>query len=179
MIMEWSQKRTARTLIRTVWFGALIVMSPVRTRAADATVLVGLVSAGGPHPSVSVAFGYCPSVAGFEIEYFGTLGGETADHSGLGGIFASLLVQLPTTSNLQFFGLVGFGIWGETFADGTATGVLNAKNVGGGVKIGIAEHVRLRLDYRLFALADPEEDGSRRPSTRFPQRLSAGLQLVF
>ena len=37
-------------------------------------------------------------VLGFEIEYLGTLSGETADHSSAGGIFASLIVQPPTLS---------------------------------------------------------------------------------
>ena len=166
-----------RKLMRVAWLGALILMNPVSARA-DATVLLGLMSVGGPRPSFGVAVGYCPSAAGFEIEYLGTLGGQTADHSSAGGIFASLIVQPVTISNVQFFGIGGFGVWGETFADGTGTGELNAKNIGGGVKIGIAERLRLRLDYRLFLLGDPE-GASGVPSTKHPQRLSAGLHLVF
>lgn len=166
-----------RKLIRSAWLGALILMNQVSARA-DATVLLGLMSVGGPRPALGVAYSYCPSVAGFEIEYLGTLGGKTADHSSAGGIFASIIVQPVTTSNVQFFGIGGFGIWGETFADGKGTGVVGAKNVGGGVKIGIAERLRLRLDYRLFLLGDPE-DASREPSTKYSQRFSAGLHLVF
>jgi hypothetical protein len=162
-------------LIRTAWLGVLIVMIPVSARA-DATVLVGLMSVGGPRPSVGWAFSYCPSVVGFEIEYFGTPGGVTADHSSAGGIFASVIVQPATTSNIQFFAIGGLGIWGETFDDGG--GISNAKSVGGGVKIGIAARLMLRLDYRLFVLGDLE-DSSRGPTTKYPQRLSAGLQFVF
>jgi hypothetical protein len=169
--------RARRKLIRTAWLGALIVMFPVSARA-DATILVGLMSVDGPRPSVGVAYTYCPSVAGFEIEYLGTLGNDTADHSSAGGIFGSLIVQPPTISNVQFFAIAGFGIWGETFANGGGTGELDAKNIGGGVKIRIARHLRLRLDYRLFVVDDPE-GSSHRPSTKHPQRFSTGLQLVF
>jgi len=166
-----------RKLIRSAWLGALILMNPVSARA-DATVLLGLMSVGSPRPSFGVAFGYCPSVVGFEIEYLGTLGGVTADHSSAGGVFASIIVQPVTTSDVQFFGIGGFGIWGETFVDGKGTGAVSAKKIGGGVKIGIAERLRLRLDYRLFLLGEPD-DASRDPSTRHPQRFSAGLHLVF
>jgi hypothetical protein len=170
-------KKQNPKFIRAVWLGALIFTNPVTARA-DGTVLLGLMSVDGPRPSLGVAFSYCPSVAGFEIEYLGTLGGETADHSSAGGIFGSVIVQPVTISRVQFFGIAGFGLWGEKFADGKGTGELGAKNIGGGVKIRIAERLKLRLDYRLFLLGEPE-DASRDPSTRHPQRLSAGLHLVF
>jgi hypothetical protein len=44
-------------------------------------------------------------------------------------------------------------------------------------KIAIAKRLRLRLDYRLFMLGDLEA-GDRGPTTKYPQRFSAGLQLV-
>ena len=83
-----------------------------------------------------------------------------------------------TRGNIQFFAIGGFGLWGEEFADGRGTGALGAKDFGGGVKIWIAEGLRLRLDYRLFVLGEAE-DASRAPSTKHPQRFSAGLHLVF
>ena len=157
--------------------GALIIISPLSARA-DGTVLLGLMTLDGPRPSIGVAFGYSPSVAGFEVEYLGTLGGESADHSSAGGIFGNVIVQPVTVGNLQFFAIGGFGMWGETFADGTGTGALGAKDFGGGVKIRIAERLRLRLDYRLILLGDPE-GASGVPSTKRPQRFAAGLHLVF
>lgn len=164
-------------LIRIALVGALILTNPVSARA-DGTVLLGLMTVDGPRPSIGVAFGYSPSVAGFEIEFLGTLGGESADHSSAGGIFGNLIVQPVTIGNLKFFAVGGFGLWGETFADGTGTGVLGAKDIGGGVKIRITERLRLRLDYRLLLLSDPE-GASGVPSTKRPQRFSAGLHLVF
>jgi hypothetical protein len=83
-----------------------------------------------------------------------------------------------TISNVQFFAIGGFGIWSEKFANEDGIGGLAAKNIGGGVKIPIAGRLRLRLDYRLFVLGDLR-DGDRGPTTKYPQRFSAGLQLVF
>jgi hypothetical protein len=166
-----------RRLLRAAGVAALFLMHPVSAQA-DATLLAGLMSVGGSRPSLGVAYSYCPSLAGFEIEYLGTIGGRTAGHSSAGGIFASLIVQPVTIARFQFFAIAGFGVWGEKFADGKGTGAMDAKNIGGGVKIALAERVRLRLDYRLFVLGDVE-DGSRDPGTRRPQRVSAGLHLVF
>lgn len=166
-----------RPFIRIALVGALILANPLSARA-DGTVLLGLMTLDGPRPSLGVAFGYCPSVAGFEIEYLGTLGAQSVDHSSAGGIFGNVIVQPVTIGKLQFFAVGGFGLWGEKFADGTGTGELGAKDIGGGVKIRIAERLRLRLDYRLFLLGDPE-GASGVPSTKRPQRFSAGLHLVF
>jgi hypothetical protein len=87
-----------RKLSRTAWLGALIVIIPDSARG-DATMLAGLMSAGGPRPSLGlVAYDDCPSVVGFEITYLGRLGGETADQSCGRNIFASLIVPPPTIS---------------------------------------------------------------------------------
>jgi hypothetical protein len=166
-----------RSLVRIALLGAFILASPVSARS-DALVLLGLMTLDGPRPSIGVGFGYCPSIAGFEVEYLGTLGGESADRSSAGGIVGNLIVQPVTIGSFQFFAVGGFGLWGETFADGTGTGALGAKDFGGGVKIRIAERLRLRLDYRLFLLDDPE-GASGLPTTTRPQRISAGLHLVF
>ena len=117
-------------------------------------------------------------MVGFEIEYVRASGGETADHSVAGGIFGNLIVQPVVVGRLQFFAIVGFGMWRETFADDTGTGAFGAKDIGGGAKFRIAERLRLRVDYRLFLLGDPE-DASRLPSTKRPQRISLGMHVAF
>lgn len=172
-----ARHRVWRRLARAAWLGAVVLMNPVSARA-DATVLMGPMFLDGARSSFGVAFSYSPYIAGFEIEYLGTLDRRPAGRSSAGGIFASLIVQPVTISSFQPFAIAGFGMWGETFPDGTGSGALEAKNIGGGVKIGVSERLRLRLDYRLFVLGDPE-DSSRAPSTRRPQRFSAGLHLVF
>lgn len=164
--------------IRIVLIGALIVAVPSGARAADAAVLLGLMTLNGPRPAIGVAIGHAPSVAGFEIEYLATLGRGSADQSVAGGIFGNLIVQPVMIGNLQPFAIVGLGIWGETFADGAGTGVSGAKDIGGGIKVRLADPLKLRLDYRLF-LVGSAPDASRLPSTTRPQRISAGLHVVF
>jgi hypothetical protein len=73
-------------------------------------------------PSVTV---HLPSV-GFEIEYLSTFGQTTPGDYSAGGIFASLIVQPMTISNVRIFAVGGVGVWGEGFAGGKRTGVLNA-----------------------------------------------------
>ena len=164
--------------IRIVLIVPLILAVPGGARAADATVLLGPMTVNGSRPAVGVAIGHAPSVAGFEIEYLSTLGGETASHSAAGGIFGNLIVQPVVVGRLQFYGIAGFGVWGETFADDTGTGAVGTKDVGGGVKIRLADRLRLRLDYRVFLLGAPD-DASRLPSTTRPQRISVGLHVAF
>ena len=164
--------------MRIVLILALILAVPGGARAADVAVLLGPMAVGGARPAFGVAIGHAPSVAGFEIEFLSTLGGETASHSTAGGIFGNLVVQPVVVGKLQFYAIVGLGVWGETFADDTGTGEMGAKDIGGGMKVRIADHLRLRLDYRLFLLGDPD-DASRLPSTKRPQRVSVGLHVAF
>jgi hypothetical protein len=167
-----------RLLSGPAWLVVFVLMPPVSARA-DGTVLLGLMSVDGLHPLFGFSYGYRPSAVGFEIEYLSTLGGSTKASSSAGGIFASLIVQPVTISNVQVFAIGGFGIWGESFAGGKGTGVLDAKNVGGGVLIPLAATISLRLDYRLFLLGEVEEVGSVAPSAKHPQRIAAGLHVAF
>ena len=169
-----------RLLSRAAWLVALVLVNPASARA-DATLLVGLTSVDAVRPSYAFSFGYRPSAVGFEIEYLSTFGQTTPGDYSAGGIFASLIVQPVTISNVQIFTVGGVGVWGEGFAGGKRTGVLNAGNVGGGVLIALAGRLRLRLDYRLFVLGDVEEEevGAIAPSTKHPQRIAAGLHFAF
>jgi hypothetical protein len=165
-----------RLLSRAAWLVALVLMNPVSARA-DATVLVGLTSVDALRPSYGFSFGYRPSAVGFEIEYLSTTPGDYS----AGGIFASLIVQPVTISKVQIFAVGGVGVWGEGFAGGKRTGVLNAGNVGGGVLVPLAGPLRLRLDYRLFLLGEvaKEEVGAIAPGTKHPQRIAAGIHFAF
>ena len=165
-------------MIRIVLLVALILAVPRGAQAADAAVLPGLMNVSGPRPAFGWIIGHAPSVAGFEIEYLWSVNEKTPDRSVAGGIFGNLIVQPVVIRNLQFFGIVGFGMWGESFADGTGTGAMGAKDIGGGMKIRVTDNLRVRLDYRLFVLGDAP-DASRAPSTKRPQRVSAGLHVAF
>ena len=85
---------------------------------------------------------------------------------------ASLLVQTPLDrlGPFQFYGALGGGIYRERLAgwENRSAGV----NAGGGVTVALAEPLRLRLDYRRFALR-----GARRQ--RSPERVYAGVTLAF
>ena len=165
--------------IRIVLIGAWILLAvPGVARAADAAVLFGLMTVNGARPAIGVAIGHAPSVVGFEIEYLGSWGGDAADRSVTGGIFGNLIVQPVVVGKLQFYGIVGFGMWGESFDDNTGTGLFGAKDLGGGAKVRITDHLRLRFDYRLFLLGDPS-DASRQPSTKRPQRIAVGMHVGF
>ena len=154
-----------------------VVLVPGSTQAADLAVLPGLMAGSGPSPAFGVVIGHAPSVAGFEIEYLGTAGRKTVNRSVAGGIFGNLVVQPVMVGRIQPFAILGFGMWGETFENG-GTGEMSAKDIGGGIKVWLGEHLRLRLDYRLFLLGDAD-DGTRLPSTTRPQRISAGLHVAF
>ena len=155
----------------------LMLAAPARAQN-DWTVLAGAMDAQGARPAVSAAFGHVPGIAGFEIEYLSTVGAGNDTRSRAGGIVANAIVHPYTRDNLQFFGVFGLGVWGQTFADHGGTGALGAKDLGGGVKIRISEHLRVRVDYRLFLLGEME-DGSRQPEPQHPQRLAVGLNLHF
>ena len=84
---------------------------------------------------------------------------------------ANVYVQNPiATSGMQFYATIGGGLYRERLGDGQETGV--GTNLGGGVKIGLAGPLRLRLDYRIFTLA-----GDARHTK--VQRIYAGLTLGF
>jgi hypothetical protein len=82
----------------------------------------------------------------------------------------NVLVQLPFGS-VQPYGTIGAGFYRERLSE-ISSETHFGSNFGGGVKIGLAGPLRLRVDYRLFALQG-------RPRESKPQRIYAGLNLMF
>lgn len=169
-----------RVLNRFALLAAIVIMTPASARA-DGTVLLGLTSAGTLRPSFGFSFGYRPSAVGVEVEYLSTFPQQSPGGYSAGGIFGSVIVQPVTISHLEIFAVGGVGVWGEGFKGGKRTGVLNAGNVGGGVLVALAGPLKLRLDYRLFLLAEVSdaEVGAIAPSRKHPQRIAAGLYFRF
>lgn len=165
-----------RFLSRAPWLLALVLMTPASARA-DVTMLVGLTAVEGLRPSLAWSFGYRPSAVGVEVEYLSTTPGDYT----AGGIFGSVIVVPVTIARAEVFVIGGVGVWGEGFDGGKRTGVLTAANVGGGILLGLAGPLRLRIDYRLFRLGEvsKEEIGAINPSRKYPQRIAAGLSLRF
>lgn len=75
-------------LIRRAGVGALLLLACADAQA-DVTVMAGMTAVGRLFPSVGVAYCYCPSRVGVEIEYLGTLGRQSDTHPPAGGVFAS------------------------------------------------------------------------------------------
>jgi hypothetical protein len=128
--------------------GVVAAPAPVR---ADVTAFLGISPTPGLHLGRGAAVGAGFIVVAFEVEAAQileqTTDGEPALSTGMGNI----LVQTPLeVSRMQFYGTAGAGLYRERL--GTVQETNGAVNIGGGVKIGLAGPLKLRLDYRLFRL---------------------------
>lgn len=118
------------------------------TAAADITAFLGLGTKPATRVAKGLALGITMLVVGFEGEY-SSISEDTADNAPrvrTGMINA--LVQTPTSS-AQLYATAGAGVYRESFLNGpqeTNTGV----NIGGGIKLGLAGPIKMRLDYRIF-----------------------------
>jgi opacity protein-like surface antigen len=141
------------------------------TAAADIGAFLGV----GTSPSNRVARGAHVGAGllfiGFEFELSQTLedvdAGAPSLLTGMGNVYGQTL----PIHGVQFYGTIGGGMYREKLGEihqETHFGI----NVGGGVKIGLAGPLKLRLDYRVFTLK-----GS--PLYANPQRLYAGLTVGF
>ena len=100
-----------------------------------------------------IAIGVGLIVVGFEFEYSKIAEDELAGLPGLATGMGNLVVMTPTYK-LQLYGTTGGGLFHETYRDRGTTSF--GSNIGGGVKIGLAGPIRLRVDYRVFNLnGDP------------------------
>jgi hypothetical protein len=147
-------------------FSTFAVAAPA---AADVTAFLGY----SPKPAAQTmrgfAFGLNLLVVGFELEYANAPENLADAKAGLITGMINGLVQTPTSST-QFYLTAGGGLYRERL--GTASETSFGTNVGGGVKLGLAGPLRLRLDYRVYNLRGT-------PIRATPQRLYAGLNLSF
>ena len=88
-------------------------------------------------------------IVGFEVEFAFTPDDPAAAAPSLKTGMGNILLQAPFQS-FQPYVTSGVGIFNESL--GTHSETNFGKNVGGGVKIGLAGPVRLRVDYRMFDL---------------------------
>ncbi len=159
-----------RCLLPSAFCLAVLLLLP-STAAADITAFLGI----NPTPvnrtvrGASVGMGLL--VVGFEFEYAHTSEDLIESAPSLRTFMFNGLLQTPfPIAGLQFYGTVGGGVYRETLADLSETNF--GTNIGGGVKMSLVGPLRLRLDYRVFALR-----GSPRYSN--PQRFYAGVNLKF
>ena len=136
---------------------------------ADATLFLGTTATPTRRVTRGLAVGASLIIVGFEFEYASTSEDQTAPapslKTGMGNVYA----QTPLGA-LQFYGLLGGGVYRERL--GTEQETSTASAVGGGAKLSLAGPLRLRLDYRLFNLRG-------KPRYDRVHRVYAGLNLMF
>lgn len=137
--------------------------------AADITAFLGFSPTPERRSVKGFAFGVNMLVLGFEFEYANTAENELDGAPGVRTGMINGLVSTPT-SRAQLYLTAGGGFYREGFRDFTETGF--GTNFGGGVKMGLAGPLKLRLDYRIFALRGD-------PLYRSPKRFYAGVNLAF
>jgi opacity protein-like surface antigen len=130
-----------------------------------------------------LAVGFGLVIVGFEFEWSKTDGDSLGDNlcagtqaacapsltTGMGNV----LLQTPHgVLPLQIYGTIGAGGYRERFEVADQNHYGFGTNVGGGVKIDLVGPLRLRLDYRIFKLANDAV-------TKSPQRFYAGATLAF
>ncbi len=153
-------------------FIAAVLLSSVLFAAspayADITGFWGLT----PKPEVRSSQGFAAGVSlvvfGFEFELSNTTEDRVKGAPGLTTGMLNGIVQTPTST--QFYLTAGGGVFRERL--GSASETFVGTNIGGGVKLNLMGPLRLRIDYRLFALR-----GS--PLFTNPQRLYAGVNVAF
>ncbi len=139
------------TRLRTALILTCGVLAAPAAARADVTAFLGVSPTPGVHLGRGAAVGAGFIVVAFEVEAAQileqTADGEPALSTGMGNI----LVQTPIeVSRMQFYGTAGAGLYRERL--GATQETNGAVNIGGGVKIGLAGPLKLRLDYRLFRL---------------------------
>lgn len=137
--------------------------------AADITAFLGFSPTPERRSVKGFAFGVNMLVLGFEFEYANTAENELDGAPSVRTGMINGLVSTPT-SRAQLYLTAGGGFYRERFRDFAETGF--GTNFGGGVKMGLAGPVNLRLDYRIFALRGD-------PLYRSPKRFYAGINLAF
>ncbi len=156
-----------RTLVLCLLSVLTVGMVPSLAHA-DATAFWGFSPTPANRAARGFAFGLSLLVVGFELEYATTAEDKLGAAPGLKTGMINGILQTPTKTQLYL--TAGGGFFRERTGDNTETSV--GTNVGGGIKIGLAGPVRLRVDYRVFNLRGT-------PLYKTPQRFYAGINFSF
>ncbi|MCX6539912.1 MAG: hypothetical protein NT151_13410 [Acidobacteria bacterium] len=159
--------RRATTVVLGV--GAMVLLPSLAQ--ADITAFLGSLRTAVPQTVRGVAAGGTLIVVGVELEYANGPEDVATATPGLSTGTISALVRTPT-GRIQFYGAVGVGLYRQTL--GTQTNTNTTACVGGGVTIGLAGPLGVRVDYRIITLRNPMHADA---STR--QRIYAGVNFKF
>src|SRR5436309_216650 len=136
---------------------------------ADITGFIGANTTPANRSVVGGALSVSLLIVGFEVEYARTTQDLTSSAPSLQTGMGNLFVQNPIPiAGFQFYATAGGGLFHEEL--GTSGTTSFGANTGGGVKIELVSHVKVRIDYRVFKLAG----GPKNPT---PKRIYVGLSL--
>jgi hypothetical protein len=191
----------ARSIVVRAALLAALVLGTSSTARADITAFLGT-SRVTAAPEVGVfsesdgefrvakglAVGFSLVIVGFEFEWADTGGSELCIGSTISNSLCApslmtgmgnVLLQTPRgILPFQVYGTVGGGVYRERYEFPDSTGIPSENeygvgtNLGGGVKIDVAGPFRIRLDYRIFKLANDAYNDT-------PQRFYVGANLAF
>jgi opacity protein-like surface antigen len=161
---------TFRRAAAVVLAGGAMVLLPSLARA-DITAFVGSIRTASSQNVRGVAVGGTLIVVGVEFEYANAPEDVAVAMPGLSTGTISALVRTPT-GRIQVYGTAGVGVYRETL--GILTNTNTTGCVGGGVTIGIAGPLRVRIDYRVITLRN-----SMTADTSTRQRVYAGVNVKF
>ncbi len=161
----------ARLRAHAVALLAVWLIIPATPARADVTAFIGSMVTPWSARTTGVAVGMTVIVVGVEFEYAASPEDASTLTPGLTTGSLNVLVQAPfAVKRVVVYGTAGAGLYRQQLGAAEKTGT--EINVGGGVKIGLAGPLRLRLDYRILTLRDA-------PVVGRPQRFYAGLNLAF
>ncbi len=145
---------------------AVLVAVPAR---ADITAFLGVNTTPANRPVVGGAVSVSVLVIGFEGEYAKSTLDQTSGAPSLQTGMGNLFVQNPIPfAGVQLYATAGGGLFREEVGTDRTTNF--GTNIGGGAKIELVSHVKLRIDYRIFKLAG-------NPKNPTPKRIYVGLSL--
>jgi opacity protein-like surface antigen len=156
-----------RATVTAVLVTLILAVCPTPA-AADATFFFGYAPKPSGRPVRGFALGATMAVVGFEFEYSNTDESQVPTAPGLKTYMFNVLLASPTA--FQVYGTVGGGLYTENVLDQSQTAF--GTNFGGGIKFKLAGPLRLRIDYRVFALSGDAIEKSS-------QRFYAGANVAF
>jgi len=148
---------------------AVFLFSVASSARADLTAFLGANMTPANRQVRGGAFGSGLLIIGFELEYASTPEDPSAAAPSLKTGMGNVILQAPF-QDFQPYITSGVGIFNESL--GTHSETNFGSNAGGGVKIGLAGPVRLRVDYRIFKLGSGALNSPA-------HRIYAGLNLKF
>lgn len=157
-------------LVATAATAVMIVLGTHRPASADGTLFAGAYLNPTRETLRGVAVGVTVLVAGLEFEYARVAEDTEAGTPGLQTGSLSVVVQTPT-GRVTVYGVFGAGLFRQQLG-ATTSDSGTSLHAGGGLKIGLAGPVGLRLDYRVIAFGGEGEDRKR-------QRVYAGVRVDF